>query len=178
MFRSVDEYRAVFGFPVIDYYRRAGFDFTRESFDDTAVEYHALYYGENSSAALFPRAAEILGELQKAGYSQCILSASESTKLLKQIKPFGIEKYFDEILGISDILASGKIETGRAYMERAKPGKALLVGDTAHDAETARAVGADCVLIAGGHQAKETLETTGAPVIGSLSEIINFLAAQ
>lgn len=36
LIRSREYYREVFGFPVIDYYQKLGFDFNQESFDKVA----------------------------------------------------------------------------------------------------------------------------------------------
>ena len=38
-----DQYRAIFGFPVQEYYARAGFDFTRHSFDELAQSFMEDY---------------------------------------------------------------------------------------------------------------------------------------
>lgn len=45
-----------------------------------------------------------------------------------------------------------------------------MIGDTLHDAEVARALQVRCVLIARGHQSKETLLKAGVPVDSSLAE--------
>jgi phosphoglycolate phosphatase-like HAD superfamily hydrolase len=45
-----------------------------------------------------------------------------------------------------------------------------MIGDTEHDFEAAQAMKMDCYLIAGGHQPKEKLLATGAPVFDSLRE--------
>ena len=50
-----------------------------------------------------------------------------------------------------------------------------MIGDTTHDYETARALGADCVLYAGGHQCREKLEKCSCPVIDEIEEILNYL---
>ena len=38
-----EQYRAIFGFPVQDYYARAGFDFARDSFDELARSFMEDY---------------------------------------------------------------------------------------------------------------------------------------
>jgi len=168
--QSVDAYRRLFGFPVIDYYKRVGFDFDKEPFETLAAEFIALYHAD-SNAGLFPQAPEILDRFQRGGIRQIILSASEINNLTTQIKPFGIGGYFDEVLGISNVFATGKIEIGKSYMERAQPRKAVLIGDTLHDKEVADKLGVDCVLIAKGHQGKESLVSCGANVLDCLSEL-------
>jgi phosphoglycolate phosphatase len=164
-------YHRVFGFPIIDYYRRAGFDFEQEPFETLAAEYIDFYHGGGSDAALFPGARALLADIQRAGLRQVILSASELSNLFLQLRPFGVDAYFDEILGIPDIYAASKMEIGKVYIAREKPGKAVLIGDTAHDREVAHALGVDCVLVANGHQSKNTLLSCDALVVDCLADV-------
>ena len=59
---------------------------------------------------------------------------------------------------------------GLAYLARCGvPAEAaLMIGDTLHDAEVARAMGAKCILVARGHHSRETLLTAGVPVADTL----------
>ena len=168
---SVDAYHRVFGFPVKEYYRRVGFDFDREPFEQLAVEYIALYHSGESDVSLFPGVGEILTEFQSGGLRQIILSASESGYLSSQMSPFHLDSFFDEVLGISDIFATSKIDLGKAYIQRVSPESVVLIGDTTHDKETADALGADCILIANGHQSKKTLLSFGAVVVDTLADV-------
>ena len=45
---SIDEYHKVFGFPIKEYYRRLGFDFEKEPYEDLANEW-AKYYDRFSA---------------------------------------------------------------------------------------------------------------------------------
>ena len=164
-------YHRVFGFPIIDYYRRAGFDFEKEPFEKLAAEYIDFYHSGDGDAALFPGARSLLGDVQRSGMRQVILSASELGNLFLQMQPFGIDAYFDEIFGISDIYAASKIDIGQAYIARAKPEKAVLIGDTAHDKEVADALGTDCILVANGHQSKDALRSRNAVVVDRLTDV-------
>jgi phosphoglycolate phosphatase len=175
---SVDEYHKVFGFPVIDYYRRVGFDIEKETFAVLAAEYISQYYSDESSAALFPDAIQIITDMQINNIRQVILSASQSEYMLSQMKPFNINAYFDEILGIADIYAESKVGLAKAYIKRAKPAKAVLIGDTAHDREVAGILGVDCILIARGHQSKETLRSCNATVLDNLLDINSIVSLQ
>ena len=51
------------------------------------------------------------------------------------------------------------------------PENAIVVGDLTHDFEMAQAMGARCLLFAGGHQDKERLLACGVPVIDDLTEV-------
>lgn len=174
VFDSVADYHCVFGFPIKDYYIRAGFDFDRVPFDVLAVEYIDLYYSEGGCPRLFPEAEKILSEFRSKGIKQVILSASERYNLLSQVRPLGIEHYFDEILGTSDIYAAGKEDIAKEYMKRAKPKCALLIGDTTHDKEVADSLGIDCILVATGHQSKKVLQEAGF-VVDSLKDVYDLL---
>ena len=175
VFDSADAYHRMFGFPVIDYYRRMGFDFDKEPFEELAEEFIGLYHSGEENFVLFPDVKNTLAAIKNFGLRQVILSASKLSNLLLQIKLFNIECYFDEILGMSDIYAASKIDIGKAYMASTDIGKAVLIGDTAHDCEVAEALGADCVLIANGHNSKSALLSCGVPVVDDITEVIKFL---
>ena len=172
---SVEAYHNIFGFPIKDYYERAGFDFKKEKFEDLASEFIKIYHESDNDFELFPEVKDILNDIKKSGIKQIILSASEINNLLSQVELFDIQDYFDEILGISDIYAASKTAVGKDYIERIKPKKALFIGDTIHDKEVADALGIDCLLIAKGHHSKQTLINTGVKVIDSLKDIRNIV---
>lgn len=170
-------YRATFGFPVIEYYKRIGYDLEKESFDALSVEFTTMYHEDETGHSELTQGAEsVLKKAQALGITQVVLSASRIDHLLLQINRFGLMKYFDEALGLSDIYAASKLDAGREYMKRTNVKRALLIGDTTHDCEVAEALGADCVLYSKGHQARERLLRCGPPVIDALEEILNILA--
>lgn len=173
---SVGDYHKVFCFPVIRYYRNLGLNIERETFEVIAQEFVALYYDtQKSHYSLHNDAEKVLRQLQQKEVSQVILSASEQNNLLAQVGEFEISHYFDEILGIHDVYATSKVQEGMQFIARSHAKDVLLVGDTQHDLEVAEALGADCVLVANGHQSKEALLECGVPVIGDLSQLMDYL---
>ena len=172
---SIAAYHRVFGFPVKEYYRRVGFDFEEEPYEALALEYTGLYHGNKSGIPLYHDAQDALSWFQQKGIRQIVLSASEINNLLSQMKPYNINAYFDEILGISNIFADSKYDIGKSYIERTKPQKALLIGDTVHDKEVADALDIDCALIANGHQSKTALLSSGAVVVDCIKDIKNLI---
>jgi phosphoglycolate phosphatase len=172
-FADIHEYHKVFGFPIVDYYLQIGFDFEKEPFEDVAVEFIALYL--SNVWKLHENAEQVLRAVHEKGVKQVILSASEINNLKAQLAEFDIEKYFDEILGISDIYAGSKTEIGLEFISRNKIKSALLIGDTERDLETANKLGADCVLIANGHQSKEKLLTLGVAVLNDINDVLELL---
>lgn len=172
LLNSVDDYHEAFTFPVINYYRKLGFDFDNESYDDIAIEWVTEYL-RNSELAYINDG--VVDALKAIAIPQIILSASELNILIQQLTDLGIIEYFAEVLGLNDIKASSKITLATEWVERIKPESAVLIGDTVHDYETASAIGIDCILINGGHQNKGTLLKCGVPVLNSVREVIDYL---
>ena len=175
--RDLDHYREIFQFPVENYYRAAGLDFSSESFESMAADYIALYPMESQNCGLAEGAKEALEAFRQAGFSQNILSASEQGLLERQLARFGIAGYFAHVIGQGDGYAVGKTERGVRWLreEGIPPERCILIGDTDHDAQTANKLGCRCVLISCGHQSRERLERTGAEVADSLHEAVNFI---
>ena len=175
--RDVREYRCVFQFPIIEYYKNVGFDLYAEPFEELAVEFIELYHSNNSgNCKLFPHTEDVLEAVRERGLTQAILSASKTNLLLSQINEFDIQSYFKEICGITDIYAKSKIDAGLDYIASNEISKALLIGDTVHDFEAANALDVDCLLIAAGHQNREKLLVCGVPVLDNITQVTEHLS--
>jgi phosphoglycolate phosphatase len=171
---TTERYQAIFTFPVRDYYQTLGFDFGQDSFEQLSVEFMAAYEARRNECGLHPQARHVLAAIQRAGIPQSILSAYPYLDLIKVVRHFELEHFFIQLIGLGDIYAASKIELGRNWMQELgqRPSSVLLIGDTLHDYEVATAIGANCLLVAGGHNSKERLCQCPVPVIDSLQEII------
>lgn len=169
-----DHYQQVFGFPVIDYYRRLGFDFVDESFEVVGTEFINGYESHKFEVVLHSGVREVLGTLTDRGVSHSILSAYKQNTLDELVAHFGLTERFIRIVGLDNHFAESKVSRGVEWMAELglAPSEVLFVGDTEHDHEVARAIGVDCILVAGGHQTRETLLGTGATVVDSIGEIL------
>lgn len=167
---SVAEYHRQFTFPVRRYYERAGV--TDETFVAVAHAWMAEYVRGFDAVPLHGDAVETLARFAAAGVRQAVLSATRRDMLESQIARFPIRAYFTDVLGLSDIYARSKEAVGLDYLARCgvPAASTLMIGDTLHDAEVARAMGTECVLVARGHQSRETLLTAGVPVMDTLLE--------
>ena len=167
---SVAEYHRQFTFPVRRYYERAGV--TDETFVAVAHAWMAEYVRGFDTVPLHGDAVETLARFAAAGVRQAVLSATRRDMLESQIARFPIRAYFTDVLGLSDIYARSKEAVGLDYLARCgvPAASTLMIGDTLHDAEVARAMGTGCVLVARGHQSRETLLTAGVPVMDTLLE--------
>ena len=175
-----EQYRAVFGFPIEDYYTRAGFDFTKHSFAELAEKYMEDYVPASAACLLMDGAIDALEAFRAAGLRQVILSASKLDTLQQQAEDRGVTQYFERLLGLGDIYAKSKVEIGLAYLKENgfDPVRAVMIGDSVHDFEVAQALGVRCVLQSGGHQPPEKLRETGAPVVAGLREAAELILGE
>jgi len=169
-----DYYKEIFTFPVIDYYKKIGFDFNKEPFEVPALEFINEYKKNFFSCSLHHGAGEILDYFNKKSKNQYILSAMEQGELEQTVKHFGIEHYFIELIGIRNHYAFSKIEFGKELLKRRNllVKKTCLIGDSVHDFEVAMELGISCILLSNGHQAKERLLQLNVPVYDRLEDLV------
>jgi phosphoglycolate phosphatase len=172
---SVDDYKAVFTFPVKDYYQKIGFDFEKEPFEIPALEFIDYYNSRVKECSLQKDTLRVLEYFRSIDVKQYILSAMEQVVLDNCLKHYQINGFFDYVSGLDNIYAVSKIENGHRLIAELKldASELVLIGDTVHDFEVATKLGCQCVLIADGHQSKEVLQGTGALVIDSISELLD-----
>lgn len=170
-------YREVFTFPVIDYYKRIGWNLDTESWDALAFEFIDIYLNNMNHAPLHPEAPVILEYMARRKYRQYILSAMEQQALTDSISQKGIMEYFERVAGLGNHYAYSKSDIALALMEKMHNEKehVCLIGDTLHDLEVSRHVGCHCILVANGHQAFERLTRQHSVVIHHLEQLRNIL---
>jgi phosphoglycolate phosphatase len=173
---DLDAHRDRNQFPIIESYRALGFDFEKEDYYTVlAPQWVEMYLEGEHLCDTMPGVRETLERVREMGIPQLILSASHIEMLTGQLDRLGIAEYFSEILGLGDIYAGGKTELAIAWRRRNPDAVPLFVGDTHHDAESAEAMGADCVLYVGGHQSKKRLSEHGKPLIDDIADIVRYL---
>ena len=172
-----ERYLDIFTFPVIEYYKKAGFDFSKESFDELAPIFMDLYQPNSLECSLHEGIIELIRKYRNEGKKIVLLSASKRNLMIEQLESFGIIDLFDEILGTGTINAVGKIEIAREYLNSNHINKntTIMIGDTLHDDEIAEVLGVQSFLIAKGHQSKERLMTSNAYVLNDIREIVNYI---
>lgn len=161
-------YFELFGFPIVDYYRRLGFDFSREPYEVLAHEWIAEYRSRERDVPLRAGVVDLLSAVKEAGIPQVVLSATESSMLNEQLRDLGVAGYFSEIVGRGDIYAPDKTGLARRWAETRKPGRCLMIGDTDHDLACAEAAGFDCLLVRGGHSSDGDLDRIDCRVLPDL----------
>lgn len=172
-----DWYLSHFSFPIRRYYEKMGYTFETESFEYVSKLFMERYNARYDTCPLRAGITDILGKLQTQGIQQTLLSVTQQDDLVRQVKQFGVDAFFSEILGQEDILGFSKVERAKAYLKEKgiAPRTALFIGDTDHDAETAQSVGCACALLVGGHQSKDVLLRCGVPVFDSLKDLYKWM---
>jgi len=170
---SAERYEEIFDFPVEKYYRAVGFDWGRESFQEAGTEFIVEYEKRKKECSLQPGARELLQNIAGGGWTQAVLSAYSHHSLEEFLGHFGVRKHFREVAGSRDHYAAGKVEHGLKMLEalHVSPRETLLIGDTTHDAEVAKAMGVDCVLLPCGHNSRSRLEACRIPLVESLEAL-------
>ena len=176
---TLEQYLTVFDFPVRNYYLKLGFDFTRDRWDDVAVEYHKAYAQTSAASPLRHGTFTALNQLKARGIGISVLSACELRLLKRMMTQRGILDHFEHIYGLSDLFAHSKLDLGHALLKQASLSQAdtLMVGDTTHDYEVAQALGIPCLLMSGGHQAESKLTGLGCPVLPDYDGVIDHIFA-
>ncbi|MEA4832005.1 Phosphoglycolate phosphatase [bioreactor metagenome] len=178
LIKNREHYHSIFRFPIKEYYRSLGHDVSPESYDMLAREWVKEYLENSLSSPLCPGVKEALELFATMKLPQTVISMTESGMLQKQIKSLGISQYFTDVVGLDNILAESKLIIAEQWAAKVKPESPLFIGDTTHDLETARIIGADCALVANGHQSRETLLASGGcGIYTSLYALVDALKA-
>ncbi|MEI8122132.1 MAG: HAD family hydrolase [bacterium] len=174
---TLEQYLDVFDFPVRNYYLRLGFDFSRDRWDDVAVEYHDAYARLSVDSPLRDGARAALDSLKCRGIGVSVLSACETGLLKRMMGERDVLDCFEHVYGLSDFFAHSKLDLGHALLKNAGLSRTetLLVGDTTHDHDVAQALGIPCILMTGGHQSASKLVRLGCPVVADFAEALQLI---
>lgn len=164
---SLERYRQIFRFPVRDYYIDAGFDLDKISFEELTKQFMAAYADEIANCNLFHGVADTIKRLKSCGMTHSVLSAAHEGDLRKLLDEHELSEHFLHIYGLGDHYAASKIHRGKQLIDaiRTAPEKIIMIGDTDHDVEVAKAMGIDILLFGDGHQCPTRLSKIHSKVI-------------
>lgn len=171
------KYRNIFTFPVYEYYQKAGFDFNKTSFEILGRMFIEQYEKRKFEMNLFEGAREILQYAKDKGIKQSVLSAYKHDTLLEVLQHYNILQFFENVSGLDNIYAGSKERLGLELRKKINLNieEILFIGDTLHDADVAKAMDVECVLISNGHQSPKKLIANGNVVISDISELKNII---
>ncbi|HAX02761.1 MAG: hypothetical protein A2Y45_04770 [Tenericutes bacterium GWC2_34_14] len=168
---TFEEYLMIFTFPVEAYYDKV-YDLKKTSFKVLAHRFIERYQPRSLELSLHEGVIETIHQCKLKGYQNVLLSASEEKNLHEQLKHYGIDHLFDHILGTSNVYATSKVMVAKRFIEQhhLNPNEMIMIGDTLHDAEVAKEIGARIILFTKGHQHPSRFENH--EMIDQIQEIL------
>ncbi len=147
-------YRKIFTFPILEYYKKAGFIESEHPFLELAAEYMEQYFIEAANCVLYEDAKNVLEELIDYNITNSILTAGLESMVQDQLRQHFIDNCFTAVTGKKDFHAPGKQDLIKTHIEKIKfkPDEIVFVGDTLHDVYAAQQIGCDYIIVTHGHQ--------------------------
>lgn len=165
-------YRKHFGFPVRPFYAQLGVDLEQWDWDEICEDFHS--YIAEEPQTIRGDAVEALELAAGYGFKQCVLSALRQDLLEDAIESNSLHGYFDFVYGVDNLDGSSKVQRGLELAAAVGDGmkNSVMIGDTLHDSEVAKAIGAQCILVSCGHQLPERLAAAGCIVAANPVEAV------
>ena len=127
----------------------------------------------------FPKAAEILTEVDKRGGRVVLATSSKKDDIAELCETIGADDAIDHIVNGSDVEASKPSpDIFAVAIEQLDldPERTLVVGDTVWDVEAAGKIGVRCVcVLTGGHTRKQLEDRGAAAVYEDVAELLEHL---
>ncbi len=163
---SKERYLQIFDFPIIEYYQRAGFDFSKDDFKSLSSQFDKEYREYFPNLKPFDDVVSFIKKYYQK-YNLYILSATRQDLLIDEVKQLNLEKYFKGIIGINNIYAYSKLEAAKEFFKQHQLefNSTLFIGDTIHDNQVAKELNSTSILISRGHQSIDVLKRCNANYI-------------
>lgn len=175
---SLLEYKEIFNFPIINYYKKAGFTFDGYTFEELANIFVVDYAKRNlTESKIFDDVELFVNKVKELDYKVVICSASLKPMLIDQLKHFKVFELFDDVIGLDNHYAASKLDLAKEYVSNLAIDldNSYFIGDTTHDAAVGYACGLNVILVDRGHQTEEVLDKAKSLILHSLIEVLNFL---
>ena len=175
---ELKKYREIFTFPVIEYYKKLGFDFSKDPFSKVGTEFIHEYTARMYEPMLHSNSLEILEMIRQNKLTQSILSASKLQLLEPLMDHHRIHSFFMRVIGLDNHYAHSKLTVGKEWIEELGHDnhEVLFIGDTLHDFDVGQGMSIDTILISHGHTSHARLMKAGVPVFRSFSELGSWLS--
>lgn len=171
---DINTYKDTIDMPLDNYYKTIGiFD----KIPTLSVEFRQGLKNHQSHISIFDGVKDIIDYFNNKGVKSILLSSLYHEFLVEDTKKHGIDSWFFEIMGTNNKSVGSKLENAKTIMKKYDilPQNALFVGDLKSDAELAKTLGAQCVLISNGHMSHNRLCQSGVKVLKDVREIKDIL---
>lgn len=154
----------------------AGDDVEDKLGDDIRDGWEKEYAELVDEVPALPGAADLVNELADAGYEIGFASSGKSHFSEKAVEVLGVGDRIDAMTSSDDADESKPAaDILTATLERLKSNRAVLIGDTPYDVQSAEHIGLRCVAVLTGGFSQAELEEAGADhVVVDLTELRGF----
>lgn len=152
---SIEEYRAVFCFPIKEFYKKIGFDCEYNEYYKLVAEYQEAYEKNIDKIKLTKGIYDTIETLHILGIKQIIFSSCNKLTIQHQLPLYdNLALYINEIIAQDNDFAVGKESLAINWGDKKKINwkDVMIIGDTYYDQEVADNLGCECILISSGHQ--------------------------
>lgn len=173
---NIEQYYEYVDTPIIKFYEHL-FDVNTLDFDEVASDFDRDYDSHLKSDPIMENAKTVLKEFLRRGKNQVIISAAYKGKVEDLSEKYGVREYITDIVARDDYFAGDKVAIAKKFVTQSgfDPKKTIVIGDTLHDLQMAKAIGCDCVLTTKGHQGKKILAKTDALIIDDLAQLLKII---
>ena len=115
---TTEDYYSYIDTPIRRFYEHLFSPLDDQLFDRILTEFNEGYRLHMKETGLMEGGAETLERFRKAGLRQIIVSSSQLGEVQHFCRLFGTESYFQQILGVSDFQAAGKVDMACRFLPR------------------------------------------------------------
>ncbi len=172
--------RFVIGLGLADALRMVAPALPPARYGELTAHYRRHYLAREDDIPLFAGAAELLGELDAAGYLLAVATGKSRAGLTRVLVQNGLTTRFHATRCADEGFPKPHPDMLLHLMDRlgAAPGETLMIGDTTHDLELARNAGAAALAVAyGAHEADGLARLAPLATVHSIAEMRRWLAA-
>ncbi|MBP3481209.1 MAG: HAD family hydrolase [Clostridia bacterium] len=169
------EYTSTVSLPLDNYYN--GLGIADADMEKLSWEFRTYCQKHDNLSRIFDGFHETVEFAKAQGIKNILMSSLYIDFLKAETEKYNISDCFDEIIGMTDTLVGSKYENAKNYIDKNKlnPKNILFVGDLINDAQTAKALGAQCILIPNGHNSKEKCQNQGVTVVENIKCIKEYI---
>ena len=174
---NIGQYYSYVDTPIIRFYEKC-FDMTKDDEGTLLPEYQRLYAELAQELPKNDTTYKTVKALQDKRFRQFIVSSCEQNILNNWLARYGITHFFEAVTGADNLYGGQTMNPSMQDILDAvnkTPSETVFVGDTAHDFDTAKALGVDTLLVTYGHQSPEENRNTGCVTADSLDEVLAIL---